>query len=306
MNFEKLFSTIDTHVVGEAFRIVIQSPITFLGSDIKSNHDKLKNNFENEKNLLLNEPRGHRGMHGCVVTSSSVADFGLLFFNHEAVTNFKYEGLLATVTALIETGNLNRKKEEIYTVETENGIYTVKANVNKQEVASVYIESEASSDINFTSDYVSIRVDNARNYLLFTLPESIPNIELVHLAALNNWGMACVAKLAKENVDFEGVIVVESGQTSPNKVRSVTFEKDGYILRSPGIDSTIAILSSLLDRFASFSEIENESIFGSSLKAKVLSASDRRFSIETEAFVTGLHEFILDEDDPLRNGFLLV
>ncbi|MFJ8066451.1 proline racemase family protein [Psychrobacillus sp. NPDC096426] len=305
MNLEKLFSTIDTHVVGEAFRIVIQSPITFLGSDIMSNHDKLKNNFENEKNLLLNEPRGHRGMHGCVVTSSSIADFGLLFFNHEAVTNFKYEGLLATVTALIETGNLNRKKEDIYTVETENGIYTVKANVNKQEVASVYLEGEASSEVNFTPDYLSIRVDNGRNYLLFTLPESIPNIELVHLASLNNWGMACATKLTKENVDFEGVIVVES-ETSPNKVKSVTFEKDGYILRSPGIDSTIAILASLLDRSVSISEIENESIFGSSLKAKVLSASERRFSIETEAFVTGTHEFILDEDDPLRNGFLLV
>lgn len=306
MNFEKMYNTIDTHVGGEAFRIVTQSPIVFQGDDIHANHDKLQHSFINEKNLLLNEPRGHRGMHGCVVVPSSNADLQLLFFNHEAVTNFKYEGLLATITALIETGNLKRTADDCYQVETVNGIHTVKANVEQQEVVAVSIESAACSVVNDNPEYVMVQVDNARNYLLYTLPDAIPGIELEHLAALNKWGIAKTAELKEENVAYEGVVLVESGVSAGSKVRSVTFEKDGYILRSPGVDSTFAILTSMLNMQASPSEIENESIFGSSLTAKVLVEGGCRFSLETEAFVTGSHEFIFDQDDPLKDGFLLV
>lgn len=305
MNVEKMYSTIDTHVAGEAFRIVIQSPIRLHGSDVQANHDELKNNFTNEKNLLLNEPRGHRGMHGCVVAPSQTADFSLLFFNHEDVSNFKYEGLLATVTALIETGNLDKSADEFYKVETVNGIYTVKAIFESQVVTSVSVESEACSETNANQDYVSVSIDNARNYLLYTLPDSIPGIELEHLAALNRWGLEKTTKLTSDNIDYAGVVVVESVPSSPEKIRSVTFEKDGYILRSPGIDSTFAILTSLANKGAGQSEIENESIFGSSLTAKKLSVDEHRFSVATEAFVTGAHEFIFDQDDPLKDGFLL-
>jgi proline racemase len=41
------------------------------------------------------------------------------------------------------------------------------------------------------------------------------------------------------------------------------------------------------------------------LTSKVLKGGDYRYSVETEAFVTGSHEFIFDQDDPLKEGFLL-
>lgn len=305
MNYEKMYNTIDTHAAGEAFRIVIQSPIRLSGDDIQAKHDELKNNFSNEKNLLLNEPRGHRGMHGCVVTPSRVADFSLLFFNHQDVSNFKYEGLLATVTALIETGNLNQSADDLYKVETVNGIYTVKALVENQEVTSVSIESESCSEIETNLDYTVVRVDNDRNYFLYTLPDSIPGIELEQLAKLNRWGLERTTELKNENINYSGIVVVESVPFLPGKIRSVTFERDGYILRSPGVDSTFAILTALGQKENSESEIENHSIFGSSLTAKRIAADEYRFSLETKAFITGSHEFIFDQDDPLKEGFLL-
>lgn len=305
MNYEKMYSTIDTHVAGEAFRIVIQSPIRLGGDDIQAKQDELKNNFLNEKNLLLNEPRGHRGMHGCVVTPSRVADFSLLFFNHQDVTNFKYEGLLATVTALVETGNLNRSVDGLYKVETVNSIYTLKALVENQEVTSVSIESKSCSEIETNLDYTVVRVDDDRNYLLYTLPDSIPGIDLEHLAKLNRWGLERTTELMNENIDYVGIVVVESVSSSPGKIRSVTFERDGYILRSPGVDSTFAILTALGQKENNESEIENHSIFGSSLTAKRIAADEYRFSLETKAFITGSHEFIFDQDDPLKEGFLL-
>ncbi|MCG7346141.1 proline racemase family protein [Sporosarcina sp. ACRSL] len=303
MNYEKMYFTIDTHVVGEAFRIVIQSPITFIGANVNTNHMELANNFETEKNLLLNEPRGHRGMNGCIVTSSLTADFQLIFFNHEGSNNFKYEGLLATVTALIETGNLKRTADDSYKVETVHGIYTVQAKVDNQEVTAVELVSGVFTVTESEVDAAAVSVDNTRNYLIYNLPESIEGIELEHLAAVNNWGIAKTRELAKANIAFDGVILVEQLKDS-NHVRSVTFEKDGYILRSPGVDSSFALMT-LLNTKESTTVLENESIFGSSLTVHSQSGDENRFSIQAVPFVTGSHEFIFDPEDPLENGFLL-
>ncbi|MGK7376351.1 proline racemase family protein [Planococcus sp. 1R117A] len=296
MNFEKMFHTIDAHVAGEAFRIVLQSPIVFNSTDIHANHETLKSNFENEKNLLLNEPRGHRGMHGCIVGASENGDLSMLFFNHDGVPNFKYEGIIAVVTALIETGNLKRTKDDYYRVETVDGLVGIQATVKDQEVVSTSIQGNAVS-----SDTGYIHVDDRRNYLVDSLPPSIPAIELDHLAALNRWGKEKTASLAAQGIDYEGIIVVEKPSASTQKVRSLTFEKDGYILRSPGIDATFALLA-----FLGKTEIDNESIFGSSLTARKATEDGQLFTLETKAFVTGSHEFIFDQSDPLPNGFLLV
>lgn len=306
MNFEKMYSTIDAHVAGEAFRIVTQSPIRLSGEDIHAQHEELKNNFSNEKNLLLNEPRGHRGIHGCVVVPSRAADFSLLFFNHQGVNNFKYEALFATVTALLETGNLAHSAEGLYKVETVNGIYTLKALVENQEVTSISIEMDSCTEVKADPDYTFLCMDEDRNYFLYTLPDSIPGIELEHLAELNQWGLDRTTELTNQNHSFAGVVVVESDPATPGKVRSVTFEKDGYILRSPGVDSTVAILAATSEKQDSPSEIENTSIFGSSLVAKKVAGDERRILVETKAFTTGSHEFIFDQEDPLKEGFLLV
>lgn len=303
MNYEKMYSTIDTHVVGEAFRIVIQSPITFDGVDVNTNHTVLANNFKTEKNLLLNEPRGHRGMNGCIVASSPTADFQLLFFNHEGGNNFKYEGLLATVTALIETGNLKRAKDDSYKVETVHGIYTVQSHVTNQEVTAVELESGVCTVTESEVNAAAVSVDDNRNYLIYTLPESIQEIGLEHLAAVSDWGIAKTRELTNANIAFDGVILVEQLQ-DPTHVRSVTFEKDGYILRSPGVDSSFALLA-LFKTEGAITVLENESIFGSSLTVYSHFGNEGRFSVTAEPFVTGSHEFIFDPEDPLKNGFIL-
>nr|WP_269135930.1 proline racemase family protein [Sporosarcina cyprini] len=299
-----MYCTIDTHVVGEAFRIVIQSPITFVGCDVTSNQTELANNFRTVKNLLLNEPRGHRGMNGCIVLPSQQADFQLLFFTHEGSNNFKYEGLLATVSALIETGNVQRTADDSYTVETVHGIYTVQAQVDKQEVTAVEVESGVCTIIEGGEDAASVSVDSARNYLIYTLPGSIQGIELEHLAAVSNWGIAKTRELTNEKIVFDGIILVEQLPDLSSHVRSVTFEKDGYILRSPGVDSSFALMA-LLKEKEPLSELVNESIFGSSLKVHSLSGDGNRFSVRAVSYVTGSHEFIFDPEDPLENGFIL-
>lgn len=301
MNIDRMFTTIDTHVAGEAFRVVVHSSIMLNEKDIKANHEVLQQKYLYEKEILLNEPRGHRGMSGCIVIPSKVADYGLLFLDHSSVYPFKYAGLLTSLTALLETGNLAKKENDKYSIETIHGIYNIKANLENQEVTTVYFESRECNVAKKELEYSVVQVDDARNYLIYTLPGVIPEISLEHLSAITKWGKEVTGRLAKENNLFDGVIMVDSTGPTANNVRSVTFERDGSILRSPGVDSTFAILTMSKQHH----ELTNHSVFGSVLIAKRIPETNNRFSIETQGFTTGMHQFIYDQTDPLKTGFLL-
>lgn len=297
MNVEKMFTSIDTHVAGEAFRIIIHSPMQLNTWD----QTALEQHYIQEKALLLNEPRGHRGMNGCIVIPSSKAEYAVLFMNHENEDRFSYSGLIATLTALLETGNLTKKDNGTYRVETKRGVYTLYANCVNQVVEKVRVESDFCRLLESKEDFHLLEVDQARKYLLYSLPASIPALEMEHLSVIMKWGERTVKN--QTNKDFNGIILMES--IAASDIRSVTFERDGMILRSPGIDSTFAACTLLLDKDETIGKVTNHSIFGSQLTAAVLKESKYRYSLETQAFVTGEHQFIYDQEDPLENGFLL-
>ncbi|MFS8652286.1 MAG: proline racemase family protein [Caldibacillus sp.] len=303
MDLSKIFSTIDTHVAGEPFRIVTRSSIQLDKADIKSNHELLQRNFDEEKAFLLNEPRGHRGMSGCIVTPSKTSDYGLLFFSHEGVT-FKYGGLVASLTALLETGNLRKKESGIYRIETIRGVYELKAKMIGGEVTEVFLETDDVKVIDTRNGYDVVQVDNSRTYILFPLPESIPSIEMEHISAVTNWGSATLENLKNGKINFDGYVVIEKTK-SPNQIRTVTFEKDGSITRSPNIDSTIAVLAALRKKSHKIEHLTNKSIFGSSITVNRLANKENRFSTRLKAFITGIHEFVYDKDDPFKKGFIL-
>ncbi|MET3574942.1 proline racemase family protein [Bhargavaea ullalensis] len=301
MEFSKLYSSIDAHTAGEAYRIVTRSPIRPAGKDLKTKAAALAEAYRTEKNLLLNEPRGHRGMHGCIITESLEANAGLLFFVHDRVSAFKYEGVMAALAALLETGNLARTENDEYTVDTVMGIHRVKADMSGDEVMSVTAVSR-SAEVSGEPERPSVCIDGERNYLIYPLPADIPAIELEHLAALSDWGASKSRELTDEGVSFSGVIVAE--KLGDGRVRTVTFEPDGYILRSPGFDTTLALLAEQAKR-TDARKLENESIFGSSLTAELTDEASLAGKVTAEPFVTGTHDFVFDREDPLEQGFVI-
>ena len=290
MNYRKSFQTIDTQVVGEAFRIVIQSPIAIFQQNIVEAAEALNMQFENTKNLLLNEPRGHRGIHGCIVLPSAIASFRLLFFQHTASTDFKYEALIATTTALLEQGTIEVSEDGYYSIETVKGLYHIQAQLSekKDEVLSVKLTVEPA----LIQDEMVV-VNQERRYVVIEKPQEIKSLILDELAAISTWGI----QQSKQHEQADGVIVYEKGT---NHVCSVTFERDGYILRSPGIDSTLALAAILSNEAIQ----KNESIFGSSID--IVRNQEDGYDISLTGYITGIHQFIVDGEDPLQEGFLIV
>lgn len=300
LHFEKMYTTIDAHVAGEGFRVIVHSPFQL------QNQNVLKNKFTDNafitraKELLLNEPRGHRGMNGCIVIPSEKADFGVLFINHEQENHFAYSGLIATLTVLLETGQIPVSNHNQYQIETNQGIIIVAAQTTKHIVEQVEVNVENCSFIKADNNRELVEVDK-RRYYLHELPKSIPALDMKHLSPIMKWGKNMAEK--QQDTAFHGIVLIES--LSQGNVRSVTFESDGVMLRSPGFDSTVAILASRHEKEEAVVELRNESIFGSDLTAKKSETSKTGFSIKSQGFVTGEHRFIYDPDDPLEQGFLL-
>lgn len=301
MNFEKMYTTIDAHVEGEAFRVIVHSPFQLKAP--KSLQEGIgKEGFLKEtKQLLLNEPRGHRGMNGCIVLPANNADFSILFINHLHDKHFSYSGLIAALTVVLETGQIPVKQEGNYEIETIMGNVVLPATVVNEAVTEVQVMSSKCSVIKHAEDETIVKIDESRKYYIYKLPSSIATLTIENLSAIMKWGR----EAAKNHQDksFSGIILVE--ELSENHFKSVTYEQDGVILRSPGFDTSFALYARQLEDNEAVKQVINESVFGSQLIAKRANNSECHYSIKSRGFVTGEHRFIYDPDDPLDKGFIL-
>src|SRR5699024_6893819 len=186
----------------------------------------------------------------------------LFFFNHEPSISFKYEGGAASLTALLETGYLAPSSTNKYSVNTSFGKVYLTAIFEKNEVSSVVIDTGkvVKEQVN---NNVFILIENQRYYKVEKLPYKVGAMDVSNLEALTHWGGETIQQYHENYVNLEGVIVVE--KMGANHYKTITFEKDGYIRRAPGIDSTKAILAMWPESIQKNTEFVNETIFSSKL-----------------------------------------
>jgi proline racemase len=153
--------------------------------------------------------------------------------------------------------------------------------------------------------YRIVDVDESRRYVVEDLPETIPSIQLDYLSPIMKWGKGAAETYSNLDSKPSGIILMERADLDGSKVRSVTFDSDGEIVRSPGLGSTFAIFALHIEAGKKNTRLTNTSIYDSELTALVINEQTKQFSVETQGFITGMHEFVYDRDDPLRNGFLL-
>ncbi|MED1469886.1 proline racemase family protein [Bacillus salipaludis] len=314
MKIQKSYSTIDVHVAGEAFRIIKDIPFISY-RNLGDLYERFPRAFAEEINLLLNEPRGFAGLNGCLVVPpiNQEADAGVVFFNHQGTVPLHYGGIIAVITALLECGQLKARPSNQYKLETLNGIIPVTALVEEHEVVSVEVKSDPSrvieSDLTIPSLNINFSFVQADQfYAVFKQDDCDMRIEPEALSDLKRWGQNIFRYLHSE-FSVDGAIIVDDSNIEDGRVKSITFRDDGFIVRSPGFGSTIAIYTNLLSKKSINlnQHFVNESIFGSKLKAQVTdqSVDSFEFTFTSHGFITGMQTFLLDPTDPLAAGFLL-
>src|SRR5437667_10781331 len=108
-----VITTIDAHAAGEPLRIITAGLPELPGATILERRRYLQQHYDHIRKALMWEPRGHRDMYGAVLTQKVTreADLGVLFMHNEGYSTMCGHGIIALVTALLETGAFPAKEQ---------------------------------------------------------------------------------------------------------------------------------------------------------------------------------------------------
>ncbi len=312
MNIQKMYTAVDVHVNGEAFRVMKDVPCKYYYS-LEQLNEQFSGELAEEMKLLLNEPRGFIGLNGCIVVPSihNEVDAAVLFFNHESSIPLHYGGIVAVITMLLESGYLKKRESNQYKIETLSGIFLVHAYVENDEVISVSFESklcyliEENLQVGNVS-YSLIQADKV--YAVVEKGAYSPEIRVENISELKRWGEATLQAIQKQSL-IKRLILVDPSQKEKNQIKSITFHEDNFIVRSPGFVSTIVSYVHALFKndYMADKPFKNESIFNSFITVEKVKKEELGyiFRFESRGFITGMQTFLLDPTDPFPAGFLL-
>jgi len=327
-------STIDAHTEGEPLRVITGGFPQMQGDSILARRRFAKKNSDRLRTALMWEPRGHADMYGCIITPpvSPEADFGVLFLHNEGYSTMCGHGIIAVTTVVLECGMLPLTAPETkVTIDTPAGLVRAFARVENQGVKSVYFYNVPSFVLSpdETVDVPGlgkVKYDLAFGgafYAFVQAEEAGLSCTAENYRELIEKGMAIknaimesreIAHPFDEDLSFlYGTIFVGPPLSEDADSRNVCIFAEGEVDRSPtgtgvsarmaihhargeiGIDEPMVIESILGSKFTA--RIKETTTFGP--HAAVIP------EVEGRAFITGKHEFLLDPDDVLKDGFML-
>jgi proline racemase len=279
------------------------------------------------RRLLVHEPRGHADMYGCFVTEpeDGDADLGVVFFHNQGYSTACGHGTIALVTWALDTGLVATEGPETrVVVDVPSGRLDTVARVERGKVRSVRFRNVPSFVLAEGLLAEGLRADVAFGGAFYASVASPLPVEPRNVPELIRLGRAVKHALEEQTSfvhpqepelrDVYGVIFWERVDFGPPlRQRNVTVFADGQVDRSPCGSGTSARLA-LLHRSGELprgGELAHVSVIGTEFQAWVVGETEvaGRPAVVTEvegsAHRTGTHEFVLDPDDPLREGFEL-
>jgi proline racemase len=332
--FNHIISAIDAHTAGEPARIVLAGLPPILGSTMAEKKQYMKKSLDRFRTLLMQEPRGHKDMFGIILTppTRQEAHYGVLFIDSEGYIDMCGHSIMSATTALIETGMvLPIEPETRVMFDTPAGLIEAHARIEGNRVTEVSVANVPSflyaKDVAVDLRGIgSINVDVAFGGNFFALvpakalgvavhPEN--SVRLIELGAAVK--TAVNAKLIVQHpiVDHitkvELTMIYDKPEPSQPFAKSVVIFGDGQLDRCPCGTGTSAAMAALYAKgeLPLDTEYINEGIIGTRFKGKLLRQVQLGDFVGVEpvvtgtAYITGIQQFVVDPNDPFKNGFLV-
>ncbi len=332
-----VITTLDAHTAGEPLRIITGGMPEIHGVTLLERRRYMLEHLDYIRRALMWEPRGHYNMYGCVVTAPVApdADFGVLFMHNEGYSTMCGHGIIALVTALLETGAFPAKGQHTpVSLDTPAGLVRATAhldgNGHVERVSFLNVPSFLyARDVELMlPDYGKLLVDVAFGgaFYAFIPAEQVglkvrPENTQQLVAAAEAIRMAVNDAISIEHpieADLSfvyGAILTDVPENPAHHSRNVCVFADAEVDRSPtgtGVSARLA-LHHARGEIDDGQQIVVESILGSAStfggrvvgRAKVGPYEAIVPEVSGTAFITGRHEFIVDPRDELGKGFLV-
>lgn len=332
--FQQL-NTLDLHTEGEPLRIVTGGYPDIKGKTILEKRRFVEQNLDHLRQVLMFEPRGHADMYGALITEpcSPDGDFGILFMHNEGYSSMCGHGIIATIKAMLECGELEVTDKESVQVKIDSPAGRINACANHTghdiEIGFECVPSfvEVENRCVHIPDFGEVRYDIAFGgaYYAYVDADALGiSCAPENVEQLINLGRAIKHAVIKdyplshpEHDDLAflyGTIFTSNKTTNTaNHSRHVCIFADGEVDRSPtgtGVSGRIALLHHQ-QAVKTDQAITIESIISSSMTVKA-TRPDSYFDKEAvvphvtgSAYITGAHQFFVDHNDPQKDGFIL-
>ena len=327
------FITIDSHTQGEPTRLLVGGIGSLPGSTMQAKREYFETHFDPVRRLLTREPRGHRGIMAAVVTEpvSQHAAFGLFYMDARRYPYLCGHATIGAVVTLIDTGILAAAEgEAVITVDTPSGPLAAHTHVRDGRAISVAIDmvpsfvfaTERQLDVpgfgKVSVDLVCVggffAMVSAREIGIDLVPANsdrlIPLGMAVIEAANQTWKVHHPLRPEVRSVD-----VTEFYDQDPatGVGKGVVIYGESHMDRSPCGTGTTAKMTLLHHRnqLAPGHVYRNSGPLGTVFEGRIIKTLPiGEFEgivgqIRGNAQITGYHQFVVDDADPLPEGFLL-
>lgn len=332
--FESQLITIDSHTAGEMTRLIVGGVDSIPGQSMADKLAYLKKHQDGIRLQLTREPRGHQGVLAALVTEpvTEGAGFGLIYMDGRRYPYLCGHATIGAVTTLIETGALKAvEPETIVAIDTPSGPMTASAAVQDGRVASVAIQMAPSF---VYGDKQSLEVPglgripvhlvcvggffamvSADEIGLDLTPDNAPRLIDLGMAIID----AANAQLTVRHPTRPEVTTVDVTEfydpagDAAHKGRGAVIYGESHIDRSPCGTGTAAKLTLLHSqgKLKAGEIFENRSPLDTVFTARIVEETrigdlpGVTVEIRGSAYITGVHTFIMDPEDPFPQGFIL-
>ena len=334
MKFSRSIHAVDSHTAGEATRVVIGGIPNIPGKTMPEKKAYLEENLDYIRTAIMLEPRGHNDMFGSILTqpTNDEADFGVIFMDGGGYLNMCGHGTIGAVTVAIETGMVPMVEPVTEVViETPAGLVKAHARVENDKVQSVTFENVPAflykRDVKIeVPEYGEVVIDIAFGGSFFAILDVKQlGLKIVpeNASKLNDLGMEIrdivnrdvkVQHPLLDHINTVDLVEFYDDATHPDAtLKNVVVFGQGQVDRSPCGTGTSAKMATLFAKgeLKEKEEFVYESILGTLFTGRVIGTTkagdlDAVYpEVTGAAYITGFNHFVIDEDDPVKHGFIL-
>jgi len=334
-----MLTTVDLHTAGMPVRIVTGGIPNIPGKTMPEKRDFARQNLNHLATAILNEPRGHTDMWACIMTPpvTDEAAFGLIFLSAGGFRDMCGHGSIGAATLAVEIGIVEtREPETEVAIDVPAGLIRVRVSVENGKVQSGTLQNVPSflykSGVIKVPRLGELPVDIAFGGNFYAIIEAkdlgiksdVASIKGVYTSGLFEEIIESINKQVqiqhpeKDYIKGLSAILISDKVTNPeaearDTVKNILMLGNNCIDRSPcgsGTSSRVATHYAK-GKLRLGETLVTESIIGSHFHAKAVKevsvGSIKAIIPEVtgRAFVTGMHTFVMDEDDPYKYGFRL-
>lgn len=328
----RVLEVVDMHTAGEPVRIVTVGWPELEGATILDKRRDAAERCDHLRTALMHEPRGHAGMYGVVPVRPSLpgADLACLFTHAAGYSTMCGHATIAIGRWAVESGLVTAQGAEArFGLELPCGLVDVEARLEAGRVVAAAFDSvpafverrdaaldvpghgRVMCDIVFGGAFYAV-LPASRLGLDFDagLPALIVGAKAAFAAARR---LAAPAHPVEPDLSFLYGVILTDDAPIPEMTRNLCLFGEGQIDRSPtgsGVTARMALdlLSGRIEAGVGRRFVGPTGGAFEAIARRVEPFHGRaavRVRVEGQAFYSGTARFVLEADDPLREGFLL-